>query len=843
MEADYARAFMHARDILRTVGITGFDATANTATLLTLRELERQYPSLMDPRNFQLQRAHAALKPTHNKGIVCFSALVAQVYEQAERNTSVEFAETVRDVLRLLQCNDDTRHVTKTLYESAECAFTVRDGAVACALLAHVAEKLTITAESDALGRAYMEVVCGHAQEKELGQFFTPKPLVSYLVQRARVCAATSARATGLDRTTVRELGRVLDPACGSASFLVSAARAGATTVTGVEIDPRVSIVANFAVMSAGTRASADFKGKHASAPTSSSRAHIHRADFLRESPGQLQSVESGVFGYDTVLANPPFGLKTKYADVVKEGDTRRKLLSFPISSSATGMFLQRIVRVLGVGGMGLVVLPLGNELASRQKRQTELRVALLRAVEVLEIVSVPSGTFQNTGIRTAALVFVKRRELEPSSPHEFATRKVKLVSLDLAGAVCAEDFVDLATIASKSYSLSPDDYARAAESETRAAFPMVRLGDICAVNFGTRITKATTVEGTIPVYGGGGKTFTTSTHNRENEYVVSRFGMSPKCVRYVAGKFFLNDSGLTLSLTPEKATNAYIGRVLELAYSTNVYQCASGMAQKNLNTGKFLDIEIPLPPLDVQIQIATEMDALERHVDGIQRGILDASNLAERAIRLALDAQLAAAFPNVANVRLGDVCTFKAGKSITKAQLREGQFPVVGGGVSPMGYHAEYNTDAGATIVSKDGAGAGFVSRYPTPIMLTGHGYAVSYDSHRVSREYGFRVMKTHAEPRMMLMHTGVAQPALDLRAALDIEIPLPPLDVQTQLAADLDALEREVDDANRGLRSAAELARRAIPQTLTARLGAAPAAAAATTDSDFSDMDTASI
>jgi hypothetical protein len=188
-------------------------------------------------------------------------------------------------------------------------------------------------------------------------------------------------------------------------------------------------------------------------------------------------------------------------------------------------------------------------------------------------------------------------------------------------------------------------------------------------------------------------------------------------------------------------------------------------------------------------------------------------------------------------------VCTFKAGKSITKAQLREGPFPVVGGGVSPMGHHAEYNTAAGVTIVSKDGAGAGFVSRYPTPIMLTGHGYALSYDLHRVSAEYGFHVMKTHAEQRMMLMRTGVAQPALDLRAALDIEIPLPPLDVQIRISAELDALE----ETKRGLLTAADLARRAMRATLDARLGttlrATPNAAVATTDSDFSDMDTASI
>jgi restriction endonuclease S subunit len=85
--------------------------------------------------------------------------------------------------------------------------------------------------------------------------------------------------------------------------------------------------------------------------------------------------------------------------------------------------------------------------------------------------------------------------------------------------------------------------------------------------------------------------------------------------------------------------------------------------------------------------------------------------------------------------------------------------------------------------------------------------------------------------------MRTGVAQPHLDKARVLDIEIPLPPLDVQTRIAAELDALE----ETKRGLLNAADLARRAMRSTLDARLGAEPPVA--TTDSDFSDMDTASI
>ena len=84
--------------------------------------------------------------------------------------------------------------------------------------------------------------------------------------------------------------------------------------------------------------------------------------------------------------------------------------------------------------------------------------------------------------------------------------------------------------------------------------------------------------------------------------------------------------------------------------------------------------------------------------------------------------------------------------------------------------------------------------------------------------------------------MRTGVAQPHLDKTKALDLEVPIPPMDVQLRIAAELDALE----ETKRGLHKAAELARRAMRSTLDARLGTAPAVA---TDSDWSDMDTASI
>ena len=73
------------------------------------------------------------------------------------------------------------------------------------------------------------------------------------------------------------------------------------------------------------------------------------------------------------------------------------------------------------------------------------------------------------------------------------------------------------------------------------------RLGDVCEIVYGERIRKIDSIADDYPVYGGGGETFRWATYNRENACVVSRFAMSKECVRYVQGRFFLNDSGLTV--------------------------------------------------------------------------------------------------------------------------------------------------------------------------------------------------------------------------------------------------------------------------------------------------------
>ena len=83
-----------------------------------------------------------------------------------------------------------------------------------------------------------------------------------------------------------------------------------------------------------------------------------------------------------------------------------------------------------------------------------------------------------------------------------------------------------------------------------RKSWEIKEIESICEINYGTRVVNKRDGGAIYPVYGGGGATFYMDTYNREDCFVVARFAMSKQCTRFVSGKFFLNDSGL--SVTPK---------------------------------------------------------------------------------------------------------------------------------------------------------------------------------------------------------------------------------------------------------------------------------------------------
>nr|MCR4558888.1 restriction endonuclease subunit S [Bacteroidales bacterium] len=162
---------------------------------------------------------------------------------------------------------------------------------------------------------------------------------------------------------------------------------------------------------------------------------------------------------------------------------------------------------------------------------------------------------------------------------------------------------------------------------EIVSKFDLVKLETIANINYGTRITKKEAIGEKYPVYGGGGETFRYNDYNREDCYIISRFGMSPECVRFVAGKFFLNDSGLTVVSKSNSLSNAFLNIFL-FCFQANIYALGRGSAQKNLDMDSFKSLHIPIPPLTIQHQIVSECEKVDEEYNTNKKIIDDSYTL-----------------------------------------------------------------------------------------------------------------------------------------------------------------------------------------------------------------------
>jgi len=221
-------------------------------------------------------------------------------------------------------------------------------------------ERIPLTAELDLFGLAY-ERFFPEVFKAERGQFFTPRPLVELMA----------------DMAEIRPRDRVLDPTCGSGTFLVVAKNRGAD-VDGIEVDPELVALCrlNLALHGANPRS-------------------VRQADLFRD------TVEDQ---WDVILANPPFSVRIDHPEALAQfslAQGRGRVAS-------DTLFLQAAHDRLRPGGRLAVVLPrsiLSND-SYRWLRQWLSARFVRRA-----IVSLPEGVFRpfgGTAARAAVLVLEK---------------------------------------------------------------------------------------------------------------------------------------------------------------------------------------------------------------------------------------------------------------------------------------------------------------------------------------------------------------------------------------------------------------------------------------------------
>jgi len=242
------------------------------------------------------------------------------------------------------------------------------------------------------------------------------------------------------------------------------------------------------------------------------------------------------------------------------------------------------------------------------------------------EIIYLPSGIFTYTSIKTCVFYFVKKREgtdvletkIKVSKTQKETGRDYKFSKTHQTTIVKFYDYnpyedvknllveVPIEKLASNSYSLNYAEYMKdeTEEEQYEEGVVVKTLGEVCSVDYGTRIVRKNNVEGEYPVYGSGRAMFSTETFNRDGfNILIGRFALSLKCVRFVNEKIFLNDSGLSIKPKTDTLLHKYIGYYL-LHNQNVIYNCARGPAQQNLEMDIFKSIKIPIPSLERQKEI-----------------------------------------------------------------------------------------------------------------------------------------------------------------------------------------------------------------------------------------------
>ncbi|QQW94956.1 restriction endonuclease subunit S [Helicobacter pylori] len=136
---------------------------------------------------------------------------------------------------------------------------------------------------------------------------------------------------------------------------------------------------------------------------------------------------------------------------------------------------------------------------------------------------------------------------------------------------------------------------------------------------------------------------------------------------------------------------------------------------------------------------------------------------------------------------KLGEVCDFQKGKSITKKAVTFGKVPVISGGRQPAYYHNEANRSGETIAISSSGVYAGYVSYWDIPVFLA-DSFSVSPKQKTLMPKYLFHYLTMQQDAIHATKSTG-GIPHVYSKDLQNFLIPIPPLEIQQEIVKILDA------------------------------------------------------
>lgn len=522
-----------------------------------------------------------------------------------------------------------------------------------------------------------------------------------------------------------------------------------------------------------------------------------------------------GTKKFDVIFTNPPFGTSMKYKDLEKRFNDNKESVDNPINigvdfkdvypidtNNGACLFTQHCMYMLEDNGMCAIVLPDGELFTGNTFKK--FRKYMCEKVNILKIINVSGKAFEHTAIKTAVIIFKKNG----------ITENIEFMEVpDDCNSAKRLMIVPVNNIKNNNYNLSYNAYITKKDTEYGEGVVVKTLGEVCKfLPKSKRNAKYGNKEGLYPFFKSSTKVDSyIDEPDYEEESLIIGDGGEPN-INYGI-KFSTSDHCYILQNKNKLLLNikyAYYYLYHNLDMMKQLY---TGVAIKNISKTNIEGIKIPIPSLERQQEIVEECEQITKSIDTIKL----------RREQLKCDGtlfkkyykhnELNEIYKNSEVKTLGEVCNFQNGKGIKKDTLIEGEYPVIGGGQKPMGFHNKYNTSENTILCSSSGAYAGFFSKYDKKVWASDCFSIIPKDT-SVNNTYIYYILKSFQE-KIYKLHTGVAQPHIYSKDIDKLKIPIPTLENQEKVIAYYEQMNDEykkhildkIDEYNRELEMYKEL------------------------------------
>ncbi len=685
---------------------------------------------------------------------------------------------------------------------------------------------------SEELGNAFEYLLSVMGSQGDAGMFRTPRHIIEFIV----------------DVVNPTKDDRVLDPACGTAGFLISAYKHILEQHDGKDDpekkerpltpDERKKLMSNFE----GYDISPDM--------VRLSKVNMYLHQFKNPQIVEYNTLadeERWNDKYDVILANPPF-MSPKGA-----GKPHSK---FSIDSSRSEvLFVDYIMNHLRPKGRAGIIVPEGIIFQSSTGHK-QLRKNLVED-GLYAVVSLPSGVFAPyAGVKTSILLFdaelaKKSQEIlfvkiendgydlgatkRPISKNDLPdalseitaykrlvetgkattpfTERIKKdlqdIELNTVTIVHAKyTLVKKAHIAeSGDYNLSGDHY-RTVTDHTNAKWPMLELGEVVEILDNKRkpITKSDRTAGQFPYYGATGILDYVHDYIFDERLVLigedgAKWGIGEKTAFIAEGKYWVNNHAHVVRPNKDKLIDAFLVSYLN---SIDLSLYITGVTVPKLNQEKLRSIKIPLPPLEVQEQIVAELNGYQSIISGAKQIV------GSWKPKIDID-------PEWEKVKLGEVCDVRDGTHDSPKQIQEGGYPLITSKnikdgrldfsnvsrISKVDFEKVSRrsyVDVGDIIMPMIGTIGGACLIRSKEEEFAIKNVALFKKSEKIIPEFLLNILDSDMVAEMFENQSaGATQKFVSLGVLRGLKIPLPPLAIQKQIVEQIEAERTLVDSAKK--------------------------------------------